>query len=172
MLTAACSAPVPTLSSRTNEWPSRPLVGLLPSPKLALRSRRLPVEYVPEVDELLESESLEIVGEGREDASRPLTTDTIPVRILTEFSVLNIETGQLVTLRSLLAPRNSPQLSSYCVVGYVLPVAEDDVDDIILDLDLEDCQYLRLSTILFMNVFNSGEDDSGEEHNFLDRYGL
>lgn len=167
VLTAVCSAPLPTHTSRTNEWPGHPLVGLSPSLKLALRSRRLSVEYVPDDDEFLESESLEIVGEGREDASRSLKTDTIPIRILTEFSVFNIETGQLVTLRSLLAPRDSPQLSSYCVVGYVLPVAEDEVDDTILDPDLEDCLYLRLSTILFMDVF-----DLGEEHKFLDRYDL
>jgi len=142
-------------------------VGFLPSPKLALCSRRLPVEYVPDEDELLESESLEIVGEDSEDAS--LRTETIPIRILTEFSVFNIETGQLVTLRSLLVPRDSPQLSSYCAVGYVLPVTENAVDDVdtILDPDLEDCQYLRLSTILFMDVF-----DFNEKHKFLDRYGL
>jgi hypothetical protein len=139
------------------------------SPELTLYSRHPPVEYVPDDDddELLESENLEIVGEDPGDGS--LKTDTVPVRVLTDFSVFSIETGQLVTLRSLLAPRDSPQLASYCAAGYVLPVMENEVDDddMILDPDLEDCQYLRLSTILFMNVLHFDG-----EHNVLDRYGL
>lgn len=83
--------------------------------------------------------------------------------------MFNIETEQLVTLRSLLVPRNSPQLSSYCAVGYVLPVMENEVDDAetMLDPDLEDCQYLRLSTILSMNVLHFDK-----EHKVLDRCGL
>ena len=163
----SCSAPLPTPTGRTKEWPSRPLVGLLPSPKLTSCSRSCPpVEYVPDDDELLESENLEIFGEDPDDGS--LRTDTIPVRVLTEFSVFSIETGQLVTLRSLLAPRDSPQLSSYCAVGYVLPVMENEVDDAdtTLDPDPKDCQYLRLSAIRFMDVLHFDE-----EHKVLDKYG-
>jgi hypothetical protein len=119
--------PLPTPANRTKEWLSRPPVGLLLSPELTLYSRHPPVEYVPDDNELLESENLEIVGEDPGDGS--LKTDTIPVRVLTDFSVFSIETGQLVTLRSLLAPRDSPQLASYCAVGYVLPAMENEVDD-------------------------------------------
>lgn len=99
-----------------------------------------------------------------------LETDTIPVRILTEFSLFDIETGQLVALRSLLAPRDSPELSSYCAAGYVLPAMEDAVDDAdrILDPDLEDYQYLRLSTIRALKLFDTGKEDTM----VLDRYSL
>ena len=124
-------------------------------------------KYVPIDDELLESENLEIIGEDPENGS--LRTEAIPMRILTEFSVFNIETRQLVTLHSLFVPRDSPELSSYCAVGYVFPIMEDEVEDsdTILDPDLEDCQYLRLSTIRTMSLL-----DFDEEHGILDRYSL
>jgi hypothetical protein len=91
------------------------------------------------------------------------------VRILTGFSVFNVETGYLDTLHSLLAPRDSPQLSSYCVVGYVLPMTENAVDDFdkLLDPDPEGCQYIRLSTIRSMSLF-----DFSEDQNVIDRYGF
>ena len=46
---------------------------------------------------------------------------------------------------------------------------ENEVDDAetMLDPDLEDCQYLRLSTILSMNVLHFDK-----EHKVLDRCGL
>lgn len=92
----------------------------------------------------------------------------MPVRILTGFSLFDVETGHLVTLNSLLAPRDSPRLSSYCAVGYVLPATENVVDDAeeVLNPDLEDCQYLRLSAIRSMSLF-----DFDEENKTLDRYG-
>jgi hypothetical protein len=96
-----------------------------------------------------------------------LKTETVPVRILTDFSVFDVKTGRLITFHSLLAPRDSPDLTSYCAVGYVLPATEDGVDDTeeMLDPDLEDCQRLRLSTIRSMSLFDFDEDDS-----VLDRY--
>lgn len=75
----------------------------------------------------------------------------------------------MVTLYSLLAPEGSAHLSSYCAVGYVLPALENAVDDAdgMLDPDLEDCQYLRLSTICRMELFLPEK-----EHTVLDRYDL
>lgn len=80
--------------------------------------------------------------------------------------MFDIETGCLVTLRSLLAPRGSPHLSSYCAVGYVLPAMENVVDDAeeTPDPGLDDCQYLRLSSIHSMSLF-----DFDDEHKALDR---
>ena len=85
------------------------------------------------------------------------------------FSLFDVETGHLVTLHSLLAPRDSPRLASYCAVGYVLPATENAVDDAeeVLDPELEDCQYLRLSTIRSMSLFDFNEDKKA-----LDRYSL
>lgn len=116
---------------------------------------------------LLETENLEIIGEDSGNGS--LETGTVPVRILTAFSLFHVETGHLVTLHSLLAPRDSPRLASYCAVGYVFPATEDVVDDgeEVLDFDPEDCQYLRLSTIRSMSLF-----DFDEDHKTLDRYSL
>jgi len=151
----------------TKQWSSRPLVSRLPPPRLAPCSRHLLAEYVPNDSELRESENLEIIGEDPKEGS--LSTDTIPVRIITEFSVFDVKTRQLVALRSLLAPRDSPELSSYCVAGYVLPAMEDAISnaDSILDLDVEDCQYMTLSTISHMeSLYFNGE------HEFLERYGL
>jgi len=123
------------------------------------------VEYIPNDNELLESENLELVGEDPGNGS--LRTGTVPVRILTGFSVFDIENRRLVTPRSLMVPRDSPHLSSYCAVGYVLPATEDAVDDAEETPDppgLEDCQYIRLSAIRSMSVL--GFDD---EHKELDR---
>ena len=130
-------------------------------------SRCLPVEYVPNDNELLESEDVEIVGEDPGNSS--LQTGTVPVRILTEFSVFDVETGHMVTPHSLLAPRDSLHLASYCAVGYALPAPENVVDgaEEVLDPDLEDCQYLRLSTIRSMSLFDFDEDNK-----VLDRYGF
>ncbi|KAF9792170.1 S-adenosyl-L-methionine-dependent methyltransferase [Thelephora terrestris] len=123
-----------------------------------------PVEYVPDDNELLESENVEIIGEDPGNGS--LQTGTVPVRILTGFSVFDVETGHLVTPHSLLAPRDSLHLASYRAVGYVLPAPESVVDDAgeALDPDLEDCQYLRLSNIRSMSLF-----DFDEEKKVLDR---
>jgi hypothetical protein len=136
-------------------------------PEFALYSRCLTAEYVPNGNELLESENLEIVGEDRGNGS--LSTGTIPIRILTEFLVFNTETKLLASFGSLLVPRDSPQLSSFCAVGYVLPAMENAVDDAeeILDPDLEDCQYLRLSHIRSISLFNLDDDCE-----VLDRYSL
>ena len=157
----------PTFTSRTKEWQSRPLVCQSSPLKLALHSRRPSAEYTPNDNEILESENLEIIGEDSGNGS--LRTGTIPVRTLTGFSVFAVETGHLVSLGSLLAPRDSPHLASFCVAGYVLPAMENAVDDAeeSFDLDLEDCQYLRLSPIRFMNLFNLDEDQKA-----LDRYYL
>ena len=75
--------------------------------------------------------------------------------------MFNTETGHMVTLYSLLASRDSPQLTLYGAAGYVLPATENMVDDAeeVLDPDLEDCQYLRLSTIRSMSLFDFDEDN-------------
>lgn len=132
-----------------------------------MRLRFLLAEYAPDDNELLESEDLEIIGE--DPGSGSLSTGTIPVRTLTGFSVLDTKTKEHVSLRSLLAPRDSPQLSTYCVVGYVLPATENAVDDAeeMLGLDLEDCQYLRLTTIRCMSLLDLVDDQE-----VLDRYSL
>lgn len=125
------------------------------------------VKYIPNENELLESESLEIIGEDRENGS--LRTGGLPVRVITEFSVFDEEGGRMVAFNSLLAPEDSPQLSSLCTAGYVFPVMEDEVEaaDTMLDSDPEDCQYLRLSTIRSMVLF-----DLNEEYKVIDRYGI
>lgn len=121
---------------------------------------------VPNEDELLETENLEIIGEDSGNGS--LETGTVPVRIITGFSLFDVETGHMVALHSLLAPRDSPRLASFYAVGYVLPASERVVDgaEEVLDPDLEDCQYLRLSTIRSMSLFDFDEDNKT-----LDRYG-
>lgn len=80
--------------------------------------------------------------------------------MLTVFSVFDAETGHLVSLGSLLAPRDSPHLSSFHVAGYVLPAMENAADDVeeALGPDLEDCQYLRLSPIRSMSLFGLDDD--------------
>lgn len=82
--------------------------------------------------------------------------------------MFDVKTRQLVAPHSLLALRDSPELSSYCVVGYILPAMEDVVNDAdsILDLDLEECQYLRLSTLRHMKTLYL------DEHEVLERYCL
>lgn len=155
-----------TFITRRKEWSSRLLVSWSLSPRLLPLYSRCPlVKYVPNDDELLESESLEIVGE--DPGNESLRTGTVPVRILTEFSVFDAETGEMAALHSFLAPRDSPQLSSTHVTGYVLPAMENAVDAVeeILDPDLEDYSHLRLSTIRSMNLFHFDED-----HKVLDRY--
>jgi hypothetical protein len=134
---------------------------------MALHSPYLSAKHVPNENELLETENLEIIGEDPGNGS--LETGTVPVRMLTEFSLFDVETKHLVTLHSLLAPRDSPRLASYCAVGYVLPAPESAVDDAeeVLDLDPEDCQRLRLSTIRSMSLFDFDEDNKT-----LDRCGL
>ena len=133
---------------------------------MALHSRNLLATPVLDGDELLETENLEIIGEDPGNGS--LETGTVPVRVLTGFSLFDAETRHLVTLHSLLAPRDSPHLASFCAVGYVLPATERVVDgaEEILDHDLEDCQYLRLSAIRSMSLFDFDEDNRA-----LDRYG-
>lgn len=128
-------------------------------------SHCLPDKYVPNENELLETGALEIVGEDTGNGS--LETGTVPVRMLTGFSLFDVETKHLVTFHSLLAPRDSPRLASYCAVGYVLPATENVVDDAeeALDTDLEDCQYLMLSAIRSMSLFDFDEDKK-----VLDRY--
>jgi DNA (cytosine-5)-methyltransferase 1 len=123
-----------------------------------LDSRFLTVKYVPNGDEVLESQHPEITGEDPENGS--LSTGTIPMRILTEFSVFDAKTKEMVPFNYLMAPRDSPDLASYCAVGYVLPAMENTVDDAeeILDLDLEDCQCLRLSCIRSMSLFDFDDD--------------
>jgi hypothetical protein len=98
-----------------------------------------------------------------------LRTGGLPVRVLTEFSVFDNESDRMVAFNSLLAPEDSPQLSSRCAAGYVLPVMEDEVEaaDTMLDADPEDCQYLRLSTICSMTLF-----DFSEEYKVIDRYSI
>ena len=124
-------------------------------------------KYVPDENELLESEDLEVIGEDPGNGS--LSTGTIPVRTLTEFSVFNAETGHLVSLGSLLVPRDSQHLSSFCAVGYVLPATENAIDDPeeILESELEDCQYIRLSSIRSISLFNLDDDCE-----VLDRYSI
>jgi len=118
----------------------------------------LPVKYIPSDNELLESEDLEIVGEDPENAI--LSTGTVPVRTLTGFSVFDKETNELVSLGSLLVPRDSPDLTTYCAVGYVLPAMENAVEDVeeMPNPDLEDCQIIRLSTIRAMSLFDLDDD--------------
>jgi DNA (cytosine-5)-methyltransferase 1 len=127
----------------------------------------LPVKYIPNDNELLETGDLEIIGE--DPSSGTLKTGTVPVRILTGFSVFEVETRHLVAFHSLLAPRDSQHLSSYCVSGYVFPAMENIVDDNeeVLDPDSDDCQYLRLSTIRSTSLFDFDEDSRA-----LDRYCL
>lgn len=134
---------------------------------LASCSHRLPVKYIPNENELLESESLEIIGEDRENGS--LKTGGLPVRMLTDFSVFDNEGGRMVAFNSLLAPEDSPQLSSHSVAGYVFPVMEDEVEaaDTMLDPDPEDCQFLRLSAICSITLF-----EFSEEYKMIDRHSI
>ena len=125
----------------------------------------MPVKYTPNDNEPLETEDLEIIGEDPTNGT--LKTGTVPVRILTGFSVFEVKTRHLVAFQSLLAPRDSQHLSSYCVSGYVFPATENIVDDNeeVLDPDSNDCQYLRLSTIRSTSLFDFDEDSKA-----LDRY--
>ena len=155
------------LATCTKLWPRCPPVSEPLPHKIVLYSCPLPAKYIPDENELLETENLEIVGEDPGNAS--LETGTVPVRILTGFSLFDVETGHLVTLHSLLAPRDSPRLASYCAVGYVLPATENALDDAgeVFDPDYEDRQYLRLSMIRSMSLFDFDEDIKA-----LDRYSL
>lgn len=135
--------------------------------ELTLYLRCPPAEHIPNDNELLESEDLEIIGEDPGNGS--LSTGTIPVRTLTGFSLFDINTNKLVSFGSLLVPRDSQQLSSFCAAGYVLPAMENTVDDLeeTLDPDLEDCQYIRLSTLRSMSLLHLDDDDKA-----LDRCSL
>ena len=79
--------------------------------------------------------------------------------------MFNTETYELVSLGSLLAPRDSAHLAIYCAVGYVLPSMENAVDDAEEMPDLEDCQFLRLSTIRSLSLFDFDDDSKA-----LDKY--
>ena len=72
--------------------------------------------------------------------------------------MFNAETNELVSLSSLFASRDSPHLAAYCAAGYVLPSMENAVDDAEEMPDLEDCQFLRLSTIRCLSLFNLDDD--------------
>lgn len=80
--------------------------------------------------------------------------------------MFDTETNVLVSLASLFAPRDSEHLATYCVVGYVLPSMENAVDDAEETPDLEDCQFLKLSTIRLLSLFNLDDDCKA-----LDKYG-
>jgi len=80
--------------------------------------------------------------------------------------VFNTENNELVSLGSLFAARDSAHLATYCAVGYVLPSMENAVDDAEEMPDLEDCQFLRLSTIRFLSLFHLDDDCKA-----LDKYG-
>lgn len=161
------SAPFADLRRSRKGWQNHLLVGLWLLLTLTSRSRCPPVKYIPNENELLESESLEIIGEDRENGS--LRTGGLPVRVLTEFSVFDREGGRMIAFNSLLAPDDSPQLSSHCAAGYVFPVMEDEVEavDTMLNPDPEDYQYLRLSTICSTILF-----DLSEEYKVIDRYSI
>lgn len=79
--------------------------------------------------------------------------------------MFNAETNELVSLGSLFAQRDSAHLATYCAVGYVLPSMENAVDEAEEMPGLEDCQFIRLSTIRCLSLFNF--DDDGKA---LDKY--
>lgn len=133
-------------------------------------------------DELVEDDNLQIIGEtdptDLSSDNDDEETSGIPVRLLTDFSLYNLETRQLVPVAELLQIQYGGS-TVYAASGTVKPYVEDDDDDEdeneVVDEDEDedsllqdgdDVQVVRLSTIVEFDIHNVSSRKKR-----LDRYG-
>jgi len=131
-------------------------------------------------DELVEDDNLQIIGETdptdlSSDSDDEETSD-VPVRLLTDFSLYNLETRQLVPVAELLQIQYGGS-TVYAASGTVKPYVEDDDEDEdeVVDEDEDegsllqdgdDVQVVRLSKIMEFDIHNVSSRKKR-----LDRYG-
>jgi hypothetical protein len=131
-------------------------------------------------DELVEDDNLQIIGEtdptDLSSDSDDEETSAVPVRLLTDFSLYNLETRQLVPVAELLQIQYGGS-TVYAASGTVKPYVEDDEEDedeVVDDdedegsllQDGDDVQVVRLSKIMEFDIHNVSSRKKR-----LDRYG-
>ena len=140
------------------------------------------VLYKPPKDEIIEDDDLQIIGETD---PADLSTDSedqessdFPVRSLTDFTVYNMETHQLVPVAELLQIQYGGS-TIYSASGTVKPYVEDDEDEDENEVfdeeeiedslreDEKDIQVVKLSKIIEFDIHHVSSRKKK-----LDRYAL